>query len=963
MAVSIVTYTGDGSTSQYIITFDYIDRTHVSATVGGTAAAFTFINDTTIQFTTAPASAAEVKLVRQTPVAALVDFTDGSTLFEADLDLAHRQNRLLAEESRDRADNAITTLNNNITNINTAAASDVAINTVAAAIANVNDVATNMAEVLLADTNAATATTKASEASVSATTASTQAGISTTQAGIATAQAGISTTKAGEAAASASSASGSAATATTQANLATTNGAAQVSLAANQVALATTQSGLATTKAGEAATSASTATTQANTATTQAGIATTKAGEVAASAASIAGAETNSAASASAAAGSATSAANSAASAAAALDNFEDKYLGSLSSEPTVDLDGNALVAGALYFSQTSSSMQVYDGANWIAASSAGVASLNLFEYTATAGQTTFTGNDDNSAAMSYIVGNNIVALNGVILDPSDFSDASGLSIVLTAGATVGDLLNVYAFKSFTVADTVSKTSGGTFNADVTVNGTLTASEVSVSKINDANGDDALTITSNSTVQVHNEIEFIGAAGLNAHIQKNASSGRDELQIYSATDANGAGSRGAGMQLYGNSDNEHSGNVAFITGPDDGGEGRMFVSGWDTNTHVTIGNGPTGQTIWQFVDSQNDKALLNLINPTGGPALFIMEASGSTEGDITVNDGESLHFGHWNYGTSTYTHRMAMTPSGLDVVGGITAGGDVTFDTTTLHVDSTNGRVGIGTTTPTNQLNIEDTGDVKVVLKTTGTGDADATLVLDSADTGESVLQFEHDGVYGAKVEWFTDGGPDLNIITVGVASVIDMQPNGVRTGRFDVNGLEVTGTVAATSYTGDGSALTGIAGTPAGAVIYHAANAPPTGFIKANGASLSTTTYADLFAAIGYTFGGSGSSFNVPDLRGEFMRGWDDSRGIDSGRSFGSSQTDAVKDHEHRVFRSGVHGDFNAFSSNLYRGHAYNEWGQGSVANSGRSGPMYSGGGQVETRPRNIALLACIKY
>ena len=478
MAVSIVTYTGDGSTSQYIITFDYIDRTHVSATVGGTAASFTFINDTTIQFNTAPASAAEVKLVRQTPVAALVDFTDGSTLFEADLDLAHRQNRLLAEESRDRADNAITTLNNNITNINTAAASDVAINTVAAGIANVNNVATNMAEVLLADTNAATATTKASEASASAATASQQATISTTKAGEASGSAAAALVSKNAASGSAGEALASKNEATTQAGLATTNGAAQVSLAAGQVALATTQVGLATTKAGEASTSASTATTQANTATTQAGISTTKAGEAAASAASITGAETNSAASASAAAGSASSAANSAASAATALDNFEDKYLGSLSSEPTVDLDGNALVSGALYFSQTSSSMQVYDGANWIAASSAGVASLNLFEYTATAGQTTFTGNDDNGAAMSYIVGNNIVALNGVILDPSDFSDASGLSIVLTAGATVGDLLNVYAFKSFTVADTVSKTSGGTFNADVTVLGTLAATTV-----------------------------------------------------------------------------------------------------------------------------------------------------------------------------------------------------------------------------------------------------------------------------------------------------------------------------------------------------------------------------------------------------------------------------------------------------------------------------------------------------
>ena len=172
-------------------------------------------------------------------------------------------------------------------------------------------------------------------------------------------------------------------------------------------------------------------------------------------------------------------------------------------------------------------------------------------------------------------------------------------------------------------------------------------------------------------------IRFEGDTGSDALIKKNASSGRDELQIYAAGDANTSGSRGAGMQLYGNYDNEHDGNIAFITGPDDEGAGRMFVSGWDTNTHVTIGNGPTGETIWEFVDNHKDKALLNLINPTGGPALFIMEANGTTEGDITVNDGESMQFGHWNYGTSTYTHRMSMTTSGLDVVGDITAGGVV----------------------------------------------------------------------------------------------------------------------------------------------------------------------------------------------------------------------------------------------------------------------------------------------
>ena len=185
---------------------------------------------------------------------------------------------------------------------------------------------------------------------------------------------------------------------------------------------------------------------------------------------SLAGAAGN----ASAAANSATAAANSAAAAATALDSFDDRYLGSKSSEPSVDNDGNALVSGALYFNSTSNGMKVYDGGSWINASSAGAVSLLDYEYTATAGQTTFTGSDNNSATLAYAAGNLIVTLNGIVLDNgSDYTATSGTSIVLASGAALNDHLAVVAFKSFTVADTVPASTGGTFGGNVTVSGTV----------------------------------------------------------------------------------------------------------------------------------------------------------------------------------------------------------------------------------------------------------------------------------------------------------------------------------------------------------------------------------------------------------------------------------------------------------------------------------------------------------
>lgn len=168
-------------------------------------------------------------------------------------------------------------------------------------------------------------------------------------------------------------------------------------------------------------------------------------------------------------------AANSASAAALALDSFDDRYLGSkplaADANPTLDNDSNALVIGSLYFNQSANEMRVYDGGSWIAASSAGGASLLEYKYTATAGQTTFTGADDASNTLSYTVDNLIVILNGIVLENgADYTASNGSSVVLTTGAAVNDELNIIAFKSFTTADMVSKTNGGAFTGNVDFN-------------------------------------------------------------------------------------------------------------------------------------------------------------------------------------------------------------------------------------------------------------------------------------------------------------------------------------------------------------------------------------------------------------------------------------------------------------------------------------------------------------
>jgi chemotaxis protein histidine kinase CheA len=230
---------------------------------------------------------------------------------------------------------------------------------------------TLLVDAAAASTSATNAAASASAASTSASNASTSASNASSSASTASTQASNASTSASNAASSASSASSSASTASTQA----TNAGTSATAAAASASSASSSASAASTSASNASTSASNASTSASGASTSATNAANSATAASGSASTASTQATNAANSATAAAGSATSAASAQTAAEsardatlAAYDSFDDRYLGAKTSNPTVDNDGNALVAGALYFNSVSGAMQLWTGSAWVAA-------------------------------------------------------------------------------------------------------------------------------------------------------------------------------------------------------------------------------------------------------------------------------------------------------------------------------------------------------------------------------------------------------------------------------------------------------------------------------------------------------------------------------------------------------------------------------------------------------------------
>jgi len=208
---------------------------------------------------------------------------------------------------------------------------------------------------------------------------------------------------------------------------------------------------------------------------------------------------------------------------------------------------------------------------------------------------------------------------------------------------------------------------------------------------------------------------------------------------------------------------------------------------------------------------------------------------------------------------------------------------------------------------------------------------------------GEEPAEAEHDQLLAAIKAIVRDSIPPEKIrTTLAEYGITDAYTKSVTYTKAEIEAL-----------------LKNMSALPVGAMVPFPKGTVPAGFLEVDGSVQSAATYPDLAAYLGTTFntGGEGAgNFRLPESRGEFLRGWDHGRGVDVGRALGSYQAHAVGSHQHPM-------NYWAWRDGTGTGtHNYAKpWGDTGITGVKDPGTG-ANAGDSETRPRNLAVMWCIK-
>ena len=264
--------------------------------------------------------------------------------------------------------------------------------------------------------------------------------------------------------------------------------------------------------------------------------------------------------------------------------------------------------------------------------------------------------------------------------------------------------------------------------------------------------------------------------------------------------------------------------------------------------------------------------------------------------------------------------------------------------------------------------------------------------IRNSANNGWLVLGSLTDAAHTNNFGLATKASPDFTgtvdsagDIVMGGTGALKL-PNGTTAQRPTAATGQIRFNTTSTEFEGYNGSSWGelAAGVPVGTILTFGASTPPSGFLECNGSAISRSTYASLFSILSTTHGaGDGSStFNIPDLRGQFVRGWDNSAGVDASRTFGSTQTDQNKNHTHTTdsvtLTGGIRKISEGFGSGGSASGVFTKTADGTntITGSSSTSPVggvdfdgthshtiSSSGGGTEARPKNVALMYIIKF